>query len=87
MRRIAIVAAILGVLIVADGIYQQVTSYKGGETQSLLQTNISLTDGLTLIISGAIVLVVAVIAFLLSGRSSQSANVPAKPESRVPAKN
>jgi hypothetical protein len=87
MRRIATIAAFLGVLIVADGIYQQVSRYNGGETQNLLQTNVTLTDGLTLIISGAVVLVVAVAAFLLSGRSSQSAQAPAKPESRAPAKN
>jgi hypothetical protein len=90
MRRIAIVAAILGVLIVADGIFQQVTSYNSGETQTVLQTSLTLTDGWTLIISGAGVLVVAVIAFVLSGRTNnqtQSAQVPAKPEFRVPAKN
>jgi hypothetical protein len=88
MRRIATIAAILGVLIVADGIFQQVTSYNSGETQTLLQTNLTLTDGWTLIISGAVVLVVAVIAFVLSGRTNnQSTQVPAKTESRVPAKN
>jgi hypothetical protein len=69
-RRIALVSAILGVLIVGDGIYQQVTQYNGGEMQQLLQTNVMLTDGMTLIISGAVVLVVAVIAFVLSFRSS-----------------
>jgi hypothetical protein len=72
MRRIAIISAVLGVLIVADGIFQQVTSYNGGETQQLLQTNISLSDGLTLIISGAVVLVVSIVAFALAGRSAQT---------------
>ena len=92
MRRVAIVSAILGVLIVADGIYQQVANYKGGETQQLLQTNVTLTDGVTLIISGAIVLVVSIVAFALSGRSAQSSaqskstQVNATPETRVPAK-
>jgi hypothetical protein len=90
MRRIAIVSAILGVLIVADGIFQQVTSYNGGETQQLMQTNVSLSDGLTLIISGAIVLVVSIVAFALAGRSvsaqSQGTRAPSTPEKRVPAK-
>ena len=73
MRRIALISAILGLLIVADGVYQQVTKYNGGETQNLLTSKVSLTDGMTLIISGAIVLIVAVIAFALSGRSAASA--------------
>jgi hypothetical protein len=91
MRRVAIISAILGVLIVADGIYQQVAKYNGGETQQLMQTNVTLTDGMTLIISGAIVLVVSIIAFALAGRSGQSSaestKVDATPETRVPAKN
>ena len=73
MRRIAIVSAVLGLLIVADGIFQQVTKYKQGETQNVLNlSNVTLSDGWTLIISGAVVLVVAVIAFALSARSAQS---------------
>jgi hypothetical protein len=91
MRRVAIISAILGVLIVADGVYQHVTKYNGGETQQLLQTNITLTDGMTLIVSGAIVLVVSIIAFALAGRSAQSSaqstKAGATPETRVPAKN
>jgi len=75
MRRIAIISAILGVLIVADGIYQQISKYNGGETQNVLNlSNVTLTDGMTLIISGAIVLVVSLVAFLLSMRSSSPAN-------------
>ena len=75
MRRISIISAILGVLIVADGIYQQISKYNGGETQNVLNlSNVTLTDGMTLIISGAIVLVVSLVAFLLSMRSSSPAN-------------
>jgi hypothetical protein len=70
MRRIAIISAILGALIVADGIFQQIVQYKSGETQNVLQSNITLTDGVTLIISGGAVLLVALIAFLLSMRAS-----------------
>ena len=76
MRRIAILSGILGILIVADGIFQQIVKYNGGETQNVLQTNVTLTDGLTLIISGAVVLIVAVIAFLLSMRSSSTSGNP-----------
>jgi hypothetical protein len=73
MRRIAIISLILGLLIVADGVYQQIVQYNGGETQNVLNnSNVTLTDGMTLIISGAIVLVVAVISFILSGRTPQA---------------
>jgi hypothetical protein len=72
MRRIAIISAILGALIVVDGIFQQIVKYNSGETQNVLQSNVTLTDGMTLIISGAVVLVVALIAFLLSTRASSS---------------
>jgi hypothetical protein len=72
MRRIAIVSLILGLLIVGDGIFQQIVKYNSGETQSVLNlSNVTLTDGWTLIISGAIVLVVAVVSFVLSRRESQ----------------
>jgi hypothetical protein len=60
-----------------------------------MQTKISLTDGMTLIISGAIVLVVSIVGFVLAGRSisaqstpsAQSTKAPSTPEARVPAKN
>jgi hypothetical protein len=72
MRRIALVSAILGVLIVGDGIYQLIANYNSGETQDLLHLGkVMLPDGLTLIISGAVVLIVALIAFLLPARSPQ----------------
>lgn len=84
MRRIAIISFVLGLLIVADGIYQQVTRYNSGETQSVLNlSNVTLTDGWTLIISGAVVLLVALIAFLMSGRAGQDAGASAKTESRA----
>jgi hypothetical protein len=86
MRRVAIVSAVLGLLIVADGIYQQVSAYNGGETQSVLNlSHVTLTDGWTLIISGAAVLVVSLVAFLLSGRASQVAKAPSRTNSSAPA--
>ena len=71
MRRLAIVSAILGVLIVADGIYQQISQYNGGETQDLLNLHkVMLSDGVTLIISGAIVLVASLVAFFWPARKA-----------------
>jgi hypothetical protein len=73
MRRIGIVSLLLGLLIVGDGIFQQIVQYNDGETQNLLNLkNVSLSDGMTLIISGAIVLVVAIIALLKSSRPRQA---------------
>jgi hypothetical protein len=72
MRRVAIVSLVLGLLIVADGVFQQIVKYNSGETQTILQTQATLTDGMTLIVSGAVVLVVSVIAFILSNRAPQS---------------
>jgi hypothetical protein len=73
MRRIGIVSLILGLLIVADGIYQQVVQYNDGETQNLLNLkSVTLTDGVTLIISGAEVLIVALLALVLASRSPQT---------------
>jgi hypothetical protein len=72
MRRIAVISLILGLLIVGDGIFQQIVKYNSGETQNVLNlSNVTLTDGWTLIISGAIVLVVAAVSFLLSLRGPQ----------------
>jgi hypothetical protein len=87
MRRVGIVSAILGLLIVADGVFQQVTRYHSGETQNVLNlSNVTLTDGWTLIISGAVVLLVSIVAFLLAGRTGQGAQEPTKTAARVPAK-
>jgi hypothetical protein len=79
MRRLAIVSGILGLLIVADGIYQQVTNYNGGETQNILNlSNVTVSDGLTLIISGAVVLVVSLVAFVLAGRAPKGTQTSPK---------
>jgi hypothetical protein len=73
MRRIGIVSLLLGLLIVGDGIFQQIVQYNDGETQNFLNLkNVSLSDGMTLIISGAVVLVVAIIALLMSSRPRQA---------------
>jgi hypothetical protein len=73
MNRIALIGAILGVLIVADGLYMVATNYNDGETQSggLLGSG-GLLDGWILVISAAIILVASVLAFFLLDR-------PAKP--------
>ena len=65
MKRIALIGAILGLLLIVDGIYMVVSQYNGGETQAW-----NLPDGWIVIISAAVLLVACVLAYVLSGRSS-----------------
>ncbi len=68
MNRIALVGAILGVLLVADGLYMVATNYKDGETQLF-----GLLDGWVVVLSAGIVLVASVLAFVFTGRSAKPA--------------
>jgi hypothetical protein len=68
MRRIALIGGILGLLLIADGIYMVASKYNGGETQAW-----NLPDGWIVIISAAILLVASVLAYVLSSRSLQTA--------------
>ena len=65
MKRIALIGVILGILLVADGIYMVVSKYNGGETQAW-----NLPDGWISIISAAVLLLASLIAFVLSARST-----------------
>ena len=67
MKRIAIVGAILGLLLIVDGIYMVVSKYNGGETQAW-----NLPDGWIVIISAAVLLVASLLAFVLASRSQQT---------------
>ena len=81
MNRIALVGVILGVLLVADGIYMVATKYNGGETQWL-----GLLDGWIVVISAAIVLVASVLAFFFVGRPAKPAAAAApQPATSQPA--
>ena len=66
MKRIALIGAILGLLLVADGIYMVVSQYNGGETQVW-----NLPDGWIVIISAAVLLVASLLAYVLPSRSQQ----------------
>ena len=68
MNRIALVGVILGVLLVADGIYMVATKYNGGETQWL-----GLPDGWIVVISAGIVLLASLLAIVFTGRSAKPA--------------
>ena len=66
MRRIGIIGIILGILLIADGIYMVATQYNGGETQAW-----NLPDGWIIIISAAILLIASILAFVLPSRTQQ----------------
>lgn len=68
MKRIALVGAILGLLLIADGIYMVVSKYNGGETQAW-----NLPDGWIIIISAAILLIASVLGYVLPTRSQRTA--------------
>jgi uncharacterized membrane protein HdeD (DUF308 family) len=67
MRRIGVIGMILGVLLIADGIYMVAAKYNGGETQAW-----KLPDGWIIIISAAVLLVASILAYVLPSRSRQS---------------
>jgi uncharacterized membrane protein YedE/YeeE len=78
MNRIALVGVILGVLLVADGIYMVATNYNDGETQLF-----GLLDGWIVVISAGIVLLASLLAFVFTGRSVKPA-ASAAPQAAVP---
>lgn len=68
MKRIALIGAILGLLLVADGIYMVVSKYNDGETQAW-----NLPDGCIVIISAAVLLIASLLVYVLPSRSQQAA--------------
>ena len=80
LRRIGVIGLILGILLVADGIYMVVSKYNGGETQAW-----NLPDGWIIIISAAVLLVASVIALVLPSRSRQTTVAASRIKSEVEA--
>ena len=74
MKRIAIIGAILGLLLIADGIYMVAAKYNGGETQAW-----NLPDGWIIIISAIVLLVVSVLGYVLSSRPQRSSTEVTEP--------
>ena len=72
LNRIALVGGILGVLLVADGLYMVATNYNDGETQLF-----GLLDGWIVVISAGILLLASLLAYFFVGRSAK----PAAPQS------
>lgn len=85
MKRIALIGAILGLLLIVDGIYMVISRYNAGETQAW-----NLPDGWIVVISAAILLVASLLAYILPLRPqhlpslSQKASAPT-PEPAIKA--
>lgn len=67
MKRIALIGAILGLLLVIDGIYMVASKYNDGETQAW-----NLPDGWITIISAIVLLVASILAYVFSSRLQQT---------------
>jgi len=67
LRRIAIIAGILTVLVAIDGLYMLLTRYNQGET-----ANYNLPDGATVLIAAGLLLVFTLLAFVMSMRSGRT---------------
>lgn len=78
VRRIGIVGLILGILLVADGIYMVVSQYNSGETQAW-----NLPDGWIVIISAAVLLIASILAMVLPSRSRQTTEAPSSIKPQV----
>ncbi|EFH81248.1 hypothetical protein [Ktedonobacter racemifer] len=66
LRRIAIAGLILTLLVAIDGIYMVVTNYNPDDTSGHMS---HLSDGATVLIAAALLLIITVVAFVLSQRT------------------
>ncbi|HLW02934.1 MAG TPA: hypothetical protein VKT82_30040 [Ktedonobacterales bacterium] len=80
MNRIALVGVILGVLLVADGLYMVATNYNDGETQLF-----GLLDGWIVVISAGVILLASLLAFVFTGRPAKTAAAAPQPATPQPA--
>jgi hypothetical protein len=88
LRRTAIGAAILTVLVGIDGLYMVLSNYHPDDTSNNGFGNFHPSDGQTVLIAAGLLLVIAIIAFVLSTRSQAKSGeqTPVKePESEVSA--
>ncbi len=76
LRRIAIAGVILAVLIAIDGLYMVFSNYHPDDTSNNGFGDFHPSDGQTVLIAAAILLIVAIIAFVLSTRSQPEIDQP-----------
>jgi Na+(H+)/acetate symporter ActP len=84
LRRIAIASAVLAILVGIDGFYMVFSNYQPDDTSNNGFGSFHPSDGQTVLIAAAILLIVAIIAFVLSIRSQPKLNKQA-PEAEAQA--
>ncbi|MBV9227885.1 MAG: hypothetical protein JOZ18_01135 [Chloroflexi bacterium] len=70
MRRIAIAGAILAILVAIDGLFMIITNYKPDDSSSNI---FHLSDGGTVLLASALLVIIAIVAFVLSNRTHSAA--------------
>lgn len=68
LRRIAIISAVLTVLVALDGIYMTVANYHPDDTANNGFGSFHPSDGITVLIAAALLLILTVFAFVQSNR-------------------
>ncbi len=71
MKRIGIVLFVASLFVLIDGIVQNATNYHPGDSNQVLNTNLTIADGTTLIISGVILILVSMAVWLLGAREER----------------
>jgi len=73
MRRAALICGVLAVLLLADGIYMEVSRYHPGDQNTLTgNPNIILSDGQVVLISGGLLLLATLVMWLVVVRKGSS---------------
>jgi cell division protein FtsX len=73
MRRAALICGIVAVLLLADGIYMEVSNYQPGDQNAFTgNPNIILSDGQVVLISGGLLLLATVVMWLAAARKGSS---------------
>lgn len=79
LKRIAIAAVILTVVVAIDGLYMVLTNYHPDDTANNGFGAFHPSDGQTVLIAAALLLIVAIIAFVLSNRTQPAAGTAGQP--------
>ena len=68
LRRIGIAGIILTILVGLDGLYMTITNYKPDDAGS---NTLHMTDGTTVLIAAALLLIISIIAFALANQTAK----------------
>jgi hypothetical protein len=72
VKRAALVFAVAAVLLLADGLYQDVTHYQPGDHNPIFgNPRITVSDGTTVLIAAGLLIAVSIGMWVLAGRGRQ----------------